>query len=50
MAGASGESASHRFSRKTPSLSVLCVSNESRLEDEWAVGFYVNYFLFLVII
>jgi hypothetical protein len=36
--GASGESASHRFSRKeTSSLSGLCASNESTLEDEWAV-------------
>jgi hypothetical protein len=28
--GASGESASHRFSRKTSSLSGLCALNESR--------------------
>jgi hypothetical protein len=47
--GSSGESASHRFSRKTPSLSALCASNESFLEGEWAVSFYVTYFSLLII-
>jgi hypothetical protein len=35
---------------KTPFLGGLCVSNESSLEDEWAVSLHVNYFLLLAII
>jgi hypothetical protein len=35
---------------KIPSLSALCVSNKSSLEDEWAVKRFVIYFLLLVVI
>ena len=35
---------------KTPFLSALCASNESRLwRDEWAVKLFLIYFLLLVI-